>query len=72
MDANENFLSWYHLEPGELLGKTDEELGMHEFSETMKEEEEQILATGVKILNQIRRIVWDGEERFVLISKLPV
>ena len=38
----------------------------------MKEEEEQILATGVKILNQIRRIVWDGEERFVLISKLPV
>lgn len=72
VDANENFLSWYHLEPGELLGKTDEELGMHEFSENMKEEEEQILATGVKILNQIRRIVWDGEERFVLISKLPV
>lgn len=72
VDANENFLSWYHLEPGELQGKTDEELGMHEFSETMKEEEEQILATGVKILNQIRRIVWDGEERFVLISKLPV
>lgn len=70
--ANDTFLASYHVTREEILGKTDEELDMHEYPEEVKEEEERILTTGARVLNQVRNITWNGERRTFLVSKLPV
>lgn len=70
--ANDTFLASYHVTREEILGKTDEELDMHEYPEEVKKEEEQILTTGARVLNQVRKITWNGERRTFLVSKLPV
>ena len=70
--ANDTFLASYHVTREEILGKTDEELDMHEYPEEVKKEEERILTTGARVLNQVRNITWNGERRTFLVSKLPV
>jgi PAS domain S-box-containing protein len=63
----------HHLEPADLIGKTDFELFSDAHARSAFEDEQRIIRTGEPIVGQLEKETWpDGRVTWVLTSKVPL
>ncbi|MGH7956308.1 MAG: PAS domain-containing protein [Opitutaceae bacterium] len=61
------------LEPDELIGRTDADFFSEQHAQRARADEENILATGAAVLNQLERTQFlDGREGWTEVTKLPL
>ena len=59
--------------PAEMLGKSDSDFFSAEYAQWARAEEEDIMSTGVPLIDQLKKVVWpDGRESWATTNKLPL
>lgn len=70
--ANAAFLRYYHLTPGDIIGRNDEDMGWHPDPEAFKRDEERVLTEGAVVTEAVTECIVDGKVRKIMASKVPV
>lgn len=72
LGASQSFLDFYGLSFDALEGKTDEEMGWHIHPEPYKNDEYQVISTGIPIYESAGKCIIKGKVRHIVATKLPV